>query len=558
MGMSDKLWWYLGPQQIMTGGDMANVTWTTTEPAFSTFPGISSPYEPLIITDGDTVVGFAPNPASPAPEAAHWEGILAVEGLVSSDGRYLMPGKIDWRELPLTLMAQTVNEEGHTGSFVAGKITDIRREDRPDLGDGAVAIIGTGVFDDGEGGTEAARLLEAEMLRHVSIDFSPTEAHMLDPETLNVIAEEDVDLSTLLGGDFVRGYEGRIMGATLLPFSAFEEATMHIVDVPGQEMLVASAFTMRKVLTASAAGIAPLLPPHDWFYEPETPGPCPLTVTEDGKVFGHLALWNQCHRQVSGSCEMAPRSRSGYAYFHTGALTTDDGRKVNVGRITVGGGHASTSPYLGMKGAIDHYDETGMVGAFVRATDGDYGIWLSGAVRSDCPSERVRDLEANPPSGDWREENGRLELCAALSVPVAGFPVPRYEAALVASAGEERVVALIATGYVEEHALSRADQRRFSHLLDVAKRELAFVGARDFELESEEFADITAAQRRKWAKSGVALPDGSFPIPDCSYAEKAIRAQGRAPDAKRGRVRAHIRKRVSSLGCSGGIFDGYK
>lgn len=60
------------------------------------------------------------------------------------------------------------------------------------------------------------------------------------------------------------------------------------------------------------------------------------------------------------------------------------------------------------------------------------------------------------------------------------------------------------------------------------------------------------------AKNGQALPDGSFPIANCTDASNAIRAQGRTPASNRGRVRGHIRKRVRALGCSGDIFDDYK
>lgn len=395
-----------------------------------------------------------------------WEGVLAVEGIPTSDGRFLMPGKIEHRELPLSLMAQFINDEGHKQSIIAGKITSIDWEERSDLGEGAIAVTARGEFADTPEGRMAAQLVADEMLRHVSIDFAPTATHMLDKETHEIIDDEEMGLEALLGGEFLRGYEGKIMGATLCAFSAFEDATMQIVEIDAERAVIASAFPRRLVLTASAAGIAPLKPPKEWFYTKETDGPCPLTVTAEGRVFGHLALWNQCHRSITDHCEMAPRSRSGYAFFHTGSLTTYEGEKVSVGRITVGdGGHASTDPRLGLSGAIDHYDKTGIVGAFVRATDGRYGIWLSGAVRSDCPAEKVRDMEANPPSGDWREESMALELCAALSVPVAGFPVPRYEASLVASgADEEHVAALIATGYTENGEFTRADQRRFERL----------------------------------------------------------------------------------------------
>lgn len=399
-----------------------------------------------------------------------WEGILAVEGIPTSDGRYLMPGKIGHRELPLTLMAQTVTDEGHKGAFVAGKITEIRREAKPELGEGAIAIIGKGVFADTDEGRQAAALVAEEVLRGVSIDFAHDQMHLLDAETLEPIGEDELGLEALFSGGYITAYEGSIMGATLCPFPAFEEASMRIVETGRDTSIVASAFSLRKVLTASAAGIAPLAPPEEWFNMPETKGPCPLTVTPEGKVYGHLALWNQCHRGYPTSCELAPRSASGYAYFHTGSISTIEGKVVNVGRITVGGkGHASVNPSLGVRGAIEHYDVTGSVAAYVRAKDGKHGIWLSGAVRSDCPAEMVRDLQANPPSGDWREEKGCLELCAALAVPVAGFPVPRYEAALVASAEGEHVVALVASGYREATEFTRWQQRKLERLRAAAK-----------------------------------------------------------------------------------------
>jgi hypothetical protein len=493
-----------------------------------------------------------------------WEGVLAIEGLPTSDGRYLMPGKITNRDLPLTLKMQKETADGHDGAVPVGKITEIYREDRPDLGDNAVAIIGRGVFADTADGREAASLVSDEVLRHVSIDLSHSESYLLDKETYEVVDEDSADLGALLNGDYLRAYEGSIMGATLCAFAAFEDATMRIVDVNPEHAVVASAFSLRKVLTASAAGIAPLAPPYDWFYKEETNGPCPLTVTPDGQVYGHLALWNQCHRGKQHSCELAPKSRAGYAYFHTGSLTTDDGRKVNVGRITVGeGGHASTDPRLRMTDAIAHYDKTGTVAAFVRAKDGRYGIWLSGAVRSDCPEEKVRDLEANAPSGDWRFEGIGLELGAILSVPVPGFPVPRYEAGLLASGDEERVVALVASGYSPQVEFTRAEQRKMTTLVNKlrtmlneekeTKKESALwiqVGPGHFEGEPEEFRVYDAAARRRMAKSGSALPDGSFPIANCQDAKNARQAIGRTPASNRGRVRRHIAKRERALGCS--------
>jgi hypothetical protein len=119
-----------------------------------------------------------------------------------------------------------------------------------------------------------------------------------------------------------------------------------------------------------------------------------------------------------------------------------DGGDVPVGKITYNTGHAPLSASLPVAAA--HYDHTGAVGAFVQARDGNLGIWASGAVKSDLSPEGFRDLRANGPSGDWRGSGRGLEMIAALAVPVQGFPVPRANLSLAASAdGEPEVEALI-------------------------------------------------------------------------------------------------------------------
>lgn len=182
------------------------------------------------------------------------------------------------------------------------------------------------------------------------------------------------------------------------------------------------------------SSLAPLKPPRAWFDRPEADTPTPLTFTADGQVYGHLALYETCHSGFQGGafseCVTAPRSSTGYQMFHLGQLETDDGT-LAVGKLTYGTGHAPLS--AGLQAASAHYDDTGSVGAFVRATDGRHGIWLTGAVRSDLAPEGVRDMRANPPSGDWRSLNNQLELVAALSVVVPGFPVAQPQLALAAS-----------------------------------------------------------------------------------------------------------------------------
>lgn len=187
------------------------------------------------------------------------------------------------------------------------------------------------------------------------------------------------------------------------------------------------------VLTAA---LAPLKPPRAFFEREEPDSPTPPTFLASGEAFGHLALWETCHSGFQnggfGECVKAPHSRTGYQMFHLGQIETAEGDMIAVGKLTYGTGHAPMS--AGLQAASEHYDNTGQVGAFVRMRDGRYGPWFSGVIKSDLSPEGLRDLRANPLSGDWRALNHSLELVAALAVVVPGFPIPRAQLALSASA----------------------------------------------------------------------------------------------------------------------------
>jgi hypothetical protein len=218
------------------------------------------------------------------------------------------------------------------------------------------------------------------------------------------------------------------------------------------------------VLTAAGAGMAPLHPPTDWFSDPGFNGPTPLTVTKEGRVMGHAALWDSCHvgePSGPGICVPPPRSGMNYSVFHHGVVTTDDGTDVPCGQITMSTFHAGRD--LGWKAAIEHYENSGCAVADVCAGEDAHGIWVSGGLRPDLPAERVREMKAGAISGDWRQVIGRgLEFIGALIVAIPGFPVPRPEARIVASAlGEEEVLALVAAGMVTDDDVEGLTRREY-------------------------------------------------------------------------------------------------
>ena len=72
----------------------------------------------------------------------------------------------------------------------------------------------------------------------------------------------------------------------------------------------------------------------------------------------------------------------------------------------------------------------------------------------------------------------------------------------------------------------------------------------------EKASSPNTADRKKMAASGVAMPDGSYPIPDESHLKAAIHAVGRgsAPHAS---IRAHIVKRAKALGLTNLLPDSW-
>lgn len=191
-------------------------------------------------------------------------------------------------------------------------------------------------------------------------------------------------------------------------------------------------------VTASVSSPAP---PIDWFRNPELPEPTPLTVGDDGRVCGHLALWASMHIGFPDQHISPPRSHTDYAYFHTGSRAVADSgqqRLIPTGHITLDTGHAAmTADY---RSAAAHYDDTGTLVADVCAGEDAHGIWVAGATAPGLDELRLHKLRACGLSGDWRRIGAGLELVAALSVPTPGFPVPQSRVA----SGEP--VALVAAG----------------------------------------------------------------------------------------------------------------
>ena len=61
--------------------------------------------------------------------------------------------------------------------------------------------------------------------------------------------------------------------------------------------------------------------------------------------------------------------------------------------------------------------------------------------------------------------------------------------------------------------------------------------------------EYSEAERARLAREGKALPDGSYPMPDCGAVGDAIHAYGRAPESHRAELAALIRRRNADERC---------
>jgi hypothetical protein len=474
--------------------------------------------------------------------------LLIPENLESGDGRKFTSESIDVRELPLPLLWQIKTGEGHMGSVVVGRIDHMERIENG-IGNAY------GVFDNGPYGREAERLVRNGFIRGVSADLDQFEAKEVDTEN----AEDGDEVSK----QKLTINHARVMAATIVAKPAFQECSIIIDDsnddlpISQEEDMVpedgiyeetVDTFTPAEALTASGflASPIPVTPPEQWFHNPGLTKPTPITVEPDGRIYGHIAAWHVNHIGMPRSTR-PPRSKSKYAYFHTGVCRTDSGKDIPVGQLTLAGGHADL--HANAAQAAKHYDDTASAIADVHAGEDAHGIWVAGSVRPDATEMDIRKLRASAPSGDWRPINGSLELVAVCQVNVPGFPIAR---ALVASG---KVFALVAAG------ASYFAMMKSQHVTSLVERaaKLSELSASSADLMTRfetQFGYIPRSKREDLAKSGAAMKDGSFPIRNVEDLKNAIQAHGRAKDVAA--AKKHIIKRARALGKYNLIPDEWK
>lgn len=346
-----------------------------------------------------------------------FRAILARDNVETDEGwmtRVFPAGCFEWGDGPWPLTTH------HDDLLLSG--TSLGRIDRIEkLGD---LIIGYGIVDD-EGDGDAANLrrdlirqIDEQMINAISVEAAGVDVEETCTET------DDEGFCTAMRVTFTRY---RIGAASVVTIPAIEGTLIELdpVEITAQDEAIAAA-------AAAAAWHA------DWFDDPQLSEWTKLTVTDDGRVFGHVA-GATCHASMP-ECRLAWRSQTGYHYAHQcGPLDLDDGSELMVAPLATAGGHypvRGVDPATGQRYAVQreeaqaHYDDPSTCAAYVRFGDDEHGIWMAGQLAPWATSQQVHILRVHPPSGDWRPvldpASGRVahprELIGACSVNIAGFP----------------------------------------------------------------------------------------------------------------------------------------
>lgn len=395
------------------------------------------------------------------------------------------------RPPPYSLTLQTIRSEGHQGAAVCGVIEKVMRD--------GPTIVAEGRLDmNGAAGREAERLIREGILQTWSPDLADCTVDIEEN-----ITDEDTSDPTNQLAHFVKA---TFNGGTLVPMPALASAVVellddegnvlvaapkreHVVDeaeepeveeqtqkverlhaggfisVPngshivgeigpenyvtstaGTVMTIPSNEAANTTLSPISACAAPSQPPPEFFTKPELSELQRwVTVTADGRVYGHAAGFGECHIGYLDQCVTIEhiadcRGDGNFEYATPGHVICSDGSKVATGPITIKGGHAPKGSSY--QQALSHYDDPTAAVADVCYFMDEHGVSFSGALRSSATEAQVQALRASGVSLDARQIGGKLRYLATCAVNTPGFPKVR----LTASGDEVEVIELIAAG----------------------------------------------------------------------------------------------------------------
>lgn len=393
----------------------------------------------------------------------NFRAILAQDGTETAEGwmtRVFPSGCFEWRDLPLPMRFTPQDEGGHYGAVVIGRIDTIAMDGN--------LVVATGILDDeGEGDAadlrrDVIRQIDEKIVNGISVD--PGAVDVQEESECTATDEDGFCTESSYRLTFVR-YQ--IAAATVVPVPALEGT---LIELDPAEPAPAPAAA--DAVAASAAAALDAIPAA-WLAEPADlpaingPDGRVPQITDDGRVFGYLAAWSDCHVAFTDRCQTPWRSQSNYEFaLHCGPFDVDDGSRRRLAPLAVQGGHYPTQgvdPSTGERYAKQwqlaaaHYDDPRSCAAYVTVGENEHGIWYSGALRQGVTDEQIALLRRHQLSGDWRTPSGNMELVGMCSVNFPGFV---RQVALTASADgsfEVEAAVIVSRGAVTAAASSCCD-----------------------------------------------------------------------------------------------------
>lgn len=224
-------------------------------------------------------------PASPFAVTADasgigWEGAVALEGIETGDARFFADGAFFWEDGPWPLVFD-IDEMDHTAPTIGTANTLERREG------GIIWATGNLSASDNEA-TQQLIVRAAELIDEGAVGVSVSYDSV--PEDEQMPPEEGVWSVS----------RARIRHVAIVDVPAFSQArvalaaSVRAVRTTRPEFFTDPGFGNGSKHHQESGGDERLV-----WQEPEHPDEepqfgCPLTITEDGHIFGHAALWYRC------------------------------------------------------------------------------------------------------------------------------------------------------------------------------------------------------------------------------------------------------------------------
>lgn len=366
-----------------------------------------------------TLAAAGAEQATDAETFLTFSGYIGKLGVPTSDRRILAADiKLSMREFPHPMAWQKQAVGGHYDSYTVGVVEESKID-----GD---RVWASGYFLNSPEAMEAA-----DQVRHKvsapSLDLAAAE-YIFTDEDGNKIEGDLFDWWEENGEPYTYFTEAEQTGFTLVQTPAFDGIDITLGARETRDLAVVASVTDVKIKTYDP----------ELFADPKLPGPTRPTMNQStGRIYGHLAEWGHILR---GGQDPVPHNYNGYANFHTSQVMLDNGKQLSVGRLTVKGGHAPTTPGLSVATARAHYDNVCTAFGLVRVGEDAHGIWFSGVPAPGVDPETFQQGMTAPLSGDWRDAGSGLDMIAAHSVNSPGFPI--YSAA---TGPDGRDVALVAS-----------------------------------------------------------------------------------------------------------------